>query len=58
MCRLKPSAQFYRISSCTVVREVYLSPKVIIKALVVLTIVATTVRAKKLPKIEAFFQGE
>jgi len=30
----------------------------IINAFVILTIVATTIHAKKLPKIEAFFQGQ
>jgi len=57
MCWLKPSPELHRLSSFTVTREIRLSPKMIVNALIVLT-VATTVYAKKQPKIEAFFQGE
>jgi len=58
MFRLKSSAHFYTLSSLTVIRQFCLSPKTIINTLIVLSITATAVRAKKLPKIEAFFQGE
>jgi len=57
MCWLKPSPELHRLSPFTVTREIRLSPKMIVNALIVLT-VATTVYAKKQPKIEAFFQGE
>jgi len=54
MCRLKSFAEFHRLS----VRGICLLPKTIINALLLLATVATTIHAKKLPKIEAFFQGE
>jgi len=60
MCRIKPSSESCRLPSLTaVIRGICLSSKTIaIVVLIVLAIVATTAHGKKLPKIEALFQGQ